>query len=271
MKNHIKNQFDEIKKEMPKNLLNKINELENSVNHNNEILEKRINNAEHFAAIGIVAKGKSHNMNSYLGLILNYSGLMKRGVERKNYENFEKYIDRISKAYEKIKEINKVYYNKHKEVKDVNIKESLDLVINMYKRVFEDNKVNIEIIFNENLIVSSTEAGIAQLFVNLFDNSLSEAINNSCSNVLIKVNSKNKTIIYSDNGKGVPSENNEYIFDSYFTTNDDGFLEGRPGMGLTIAKHILEKHGHKISLITNEDEKLLSGANFKIEFSNKGE
>ncbi len=51
-----------------------------------------------------------------------------------------------------------------------------------------------------------------------------------------------------DNGIGIPEDMKQSIFDAFVRVDDSRENNGGSGLGLTIAKHIVEKHGGKISL-----------------------
>jgi signal transduction histidine kinase len=68
-------------------------------------------------------------------------------------------------------------------------------------------------------------------------------------------------LVFSDSGPGVPFELAERIFDPLFSRK-----EGGRGMGLTIARQLLEAHGGRIELITDARRR---GANFLIALTRK--
>jgi signal transduction histidine kinase len=53
-------------------------------------------------------------------------------------------------------------------------------------------------------------------------------------------------VTFSDNGPGIPKEKAERVFEPMFTTK-----EGARGMGLTIARNLIEQHGGSIRVLTD--------------------
>jgi signal transduction histidine kinase len=68
-------------------------------------------------------------------------------------------------------------------------------------------------------------------------------------------------LIFSDNGPGIPFELAEQIFNPLFSGK-----EGGRGMGLTIARQMVEAHGGRINLLTDARRR---GANFLLSLTRK--
>ena len=69
-------------------------------------------------------------------------------------------------------------------------------------------------------------------------------------------------MIFSDNGPGVDKDYAPYIFEPFFSGKGE---EGR-GLGLYIARQLLERSDYSIELAELKSEKLLPGANFVVNF-----
>ncbi|SHN44755.1 Signal transduction histidine kinase [Duganella sacchari] len=104
----------------------------------------------------------------------------------------------------------------------------------------------------------------ASIFLNLFTNSL-KAIHRSGKTGKIHIRAESVDeflrVDFSDNGDGVPKENNDKIYDAFFTTsaapgvlaNDSEKLVGT-GLGLKIVRDILDAANGEIELVPAEGE-----------------
>jgi hypothetical protein len=66
------------------------------------------------------------------------------------------------------------------------------------------------------------------------------------------------SVIFSDSGPGIKEENQQLVFDPYFSTKPDGI-----GLGLTIVGELITEYDGDFSLIDNGP---LDGATFKLTF-----
>jgi PAS domain S-box-containing protein len=126
-----------------------------------------------------------------------------------------------------------------------NIEEAVNRQIEIIR--FEAEKKNIRISFEypETLIpvISADGKMIERVIANLLDNAVKYSPNNTI--VLVKLNDWNLEVQVQviDAGVGISEEHLPYIFDAFYRVSRDS--EGS-GLGLSIAKAIIEAHGGKI-------------------------
>ncbi len=134
--------------------------------------------------------------------------------------------------------------------------EEVDLipVIKDTLNLFIEEQIKIETITQlKTAIIEADKSQFRRLLINLIRNSIQASANKISIN-LDQGNDK-FILIVSDNGKGIPSEIQEKIFDSNFTTKNKGM-----GLGLNLAKRFIEGINGSINLIDSEKV----GASFKI-------
>ncbi len=69
-------------------------------------------------------------------------------------------------------------------------------------------------------------------------------------------------MIFSDNGPGIMKDDAPYVFEPFYSGKGE---EGR-GLGLYIARQLLERNDYAIDLADMKSDRLLPGANFVISF-----
>ena len=113
------------------------------------------------------------------------------------------------------------------------------------------------------IVASCTDAVILQLLINLFDNAVYwlTSPNIVDRRIVITLDGENKQLIFSDNGPGIREDDKPFIFEAFYSGKEDG-----RGLGLYIARQLLQRMGYTILLAEISQEKVLSGANFVINF-----
>ncbi|WP_338906455.1 PAS domain S-box protein [Salinibaculum marinum] len=99
--------------------------------------------------------------------------------------------------------------------------------------------------------IDADRSRLIQVFENLYRN----AIEHGGDGVTIRVGSLDDGFYIEDTGPGIPEDERDDVFESGYTTNQDG-----TGFGLAIVKRIVEAHGWKIKVTEGTD----GGARFEV-------
>lgn len=84
---------------------------------------------------------------------------------------------------------------------------------------------------------------------NILDNAIKYNVKNGAVNVAIEPSGKNVKVSISDTGIGIPKENLGKIFQKFYRSENAQAAEPNgSGLGMYIAKNIIEAHGGKISV-----------------------
>jgi signal transduction histidine kinase len=184
---------------------------------------------------------------------------------RLTVQSFERNFDPED---EKIKE--KLAEYSQTLIQQIDVMSSIASAFSDFAKMPTQNRQRIEVIsvvklaldiFNENFISYETDS--KELYANLDKTQLIRIVTNLVKNALqasekeenpiiaVKVVSEKNTIkiAVSDNGRGIPQEVKDLIFEPKFTTKSSGM-----GLGLPMIKNIIEAYDGKISFTTKEGE-----------------
>jgi len=145
----------------------------------------------------------------------------------------------------------------------VNISEIIAEIVNHYIEVNDHPYVKISTDIQKNISLEVLPERLGQVTVNLLENALSFAQPNGEIRVTLKKPVLSRVILtVEDSGPGVREELRELIFERFFSKRTGAsYVENSSGLGLYIAKQIVEAHSGQISV---DQSDRLGGAKFLI-------
>lgn len=204
------------------------------------------------AAIGQLAAGVAHELNTPLGSISLALGMAERNLEK----NPAKALSRLEiarKSTDQMRVIVAKLLNYSRESgegrKTVSLAEIVQDSVQMVDQSFQMENVELLTQVEEGLV--EVNAGeIQQVLINLLVNARLAVAGRPSPQVHIKVARSLRQgrpwmeVQVIDNGPGVPNDLAERIFEPFFTTRDVGT---GVGLGLSISREILTAHGGELS------------------------
>lgn len=129
-----------------------------------------------------------------------------------------------------------------------NIRELLDELIHNYKENVS-NKLNIKFFTNENqnLLVNGQKSFLYQAFDNIIMNAASFSPSGGIIEIVLSSTENYLSVSISDEGPGIKDPNIKRIFDRFYSFRDNKSDQGHSGLGLSIAKQIIDAHDGYIS------------------------
>ena len=123
-------------------------------------------------------------------------------------------------------------------------KENFDIELSIQNAINLSQIQNIKLITTNNFSTFGNKNEFEQVILNIINN----AKDASTSDLTITITVDKPTIVIKDNSGGIKKENQEKVFEPYFSTK-----EGSDGIGLYIAKTIIEQEmAGKLSLASDE-------------------
>ncbi|MDC0498367.1 ATP-binding protein [Alphaproteobacteria bacterium] len=127
-------------------------------------------------------------------------------------------------------------------IENINLNKFLKEIINNVSQ--ENFKINLH---EKNIVqTSGRPLQLKRAFQNIIDNSIRYS---NKLEIEIFTNNEGCSILFEDNGSGIPSKNYEDVFKPFFTLDPSrNKLKGESGLGLSITRDIIRSHGGEIKL-----------------------
>ena len=243
-----------------------IEELENLRNSMNILSEKL--NSQDILRKRLVTD-ISHEIRTPLNVLQNNLEAMIDGVfpvtpERLNYLNEE--VIRFGRLLSNLDTL-KSFETENLELDCENVR--LDqLISDIYKdfyRAFENKNITFDYVVmqGEDYNIIGDRNKLKQVFINLISNSLKFTKSNGNVSIDLSGNSRNISVKIKDDGIGIKQEDIPFIFERLYRGDKSRHKEEGSGIGLTIAKNILDLHSASIEVQSEEGQ----GSMFTVIFS----
>lgn len=273
----VDNHFTQLKETLGDNTkaLAIYNDLYKSYQIEKKFYQNRLDNTEDLAAVGLSVETASHDM----------SMMLSKGVDA--IDNLIKDIDggvltdeqienellsirgMFSFVKDQMRDIQLMFRSSKQRRRPIRFEDLLEKVEKIYRRTLNRELIDYSVNrIGSPIIVKCTDAVILQMLINLFDNAVYwlSMPRISDKKITITLDGEKQQVIFSDNGPGVRDDDKPFIFEAFYSGKEDG-----RGLGLYIARQLLNRMGYSIYLADISSEKVLSGANFVINFVNSDE
>ncbi len=130
----------------------------------------------------------------------------------------------------------------------------------------EENNINLEFSEEGPITASGNHSRLAQVFRNLISNALSFSPPDGAVTIRVTKQKRTVTVEIEDQGPGIPENKLETIFDRFYSERPQHEAYGsHSGLGLSIARQIVENHGGQLyaSNLKDNDGKVC-GARFTV-------
>ncbi len=213
-----------------------------------EAKNKQLVLAQKMELLGLLAGGAVHDLKNLMGIIVNYSGMAARTVDREDKKS--KFLEKIQQAAYTAGQLSRQilsFTTKHAgENSNVNLPDLLEEIMDILKiTVLQDIEVQVDIA-GGNIRSRINPAQFQQLTMNLCINARDAMPDGGKLTVVLR-EEENRNILFevSDTGTGIDTHSIEKIFDPLYTTK----MEGKgTGLGLFVVKQIADQHGGTITV-----------------------
>ena len=236
-----------------------IQELVKSFNQMTEQLDEAFAMQRRFSA------SAAHELRTPIAVLRTKLDVFKKKKrEQHEYDELvttmETYIDRLSSIITDLLEFAET--SELGEAEDVSLDSVIKTVVDDLESVAQNNMVNVQIDIQpkaqseaQTFIVKGNTNLLYRALYNLVENAIRYNNEEGSVNITLETRGQEGVIIIADTGVGIAPEQRELVFEPFYRVNKSRSREfGGAGIGLSLVKTILKRHGASITVSENNPQ-----------------
>ena len=194
----------------------------------------------------------AHELRTPLTAIMGSAEALMDGVlpaSAETYQQIHSEAGRLSRLVDDLQELSRVESRAiHFDIHPVDSTSLIKTAVKRLQYHFDEKRVTLtSSLPPEPVHVLADEDRIIQVLTNLIGNALQYTPEQGTVSVLLEKDKTEAQISVRDTGLGIPAEHLSHIFDRFYRVDKSrSRTQGGSGIGLTIAKHLVEAHGGRI-------------------------
>jgi two-component system sensor histidine kinase HydH len=210
------------------------------------LLEQKLNQAERLASLGEMVAAVSHQIRTPLGIISSTAELLKRKLGPTDPQ--DQLTDLIVQEAKRLNTIVTDFLNSARpptpNLMPCNVDDILEKNLRFLAPETEKNGYKIHKRLATHIGQIQADPGLLyEAFLNILMNAMQAMPEGGTITVELADRQDTLTIVFSDEGKGIPDDILKKIWQPFFTTKDKG-----SGLGLPVVRKIVEGHGGTVRI-----------------------
>jgi two-component system, NtrC family, sensor kinase len=223
-------------------------------------LEEQLRLSEKMAAIGLLAAGVAHEVNTPLTGISSFTQMLLERTDPADpttqlLEKIERQTFRAAKIVNSLLNLARPSGG---ETGPVDMNAVIGDVLSLLEHQFRMGRVQVrKELSGVPVVVQGYEYKLQQVFLNLFLNARDAMPKGGWLSIATRVDGDDVVVEVADTGAGIPSEHLARIYDPFFTTKPEG---RGTGLGLSVTYGIVQEHGGTLTCASEMGE----GTRFRL-------
>ena len=221
---------------------------------------------EAFAMQSRFSVSAAHELRTPIAVLRTKLDVFKKKKRKQNeydelVDTMETYIDRLSAIIANLLELTET--SELGEVENVSLDVVITTVVDDLESVAQNNMVNVQVNTQidahsdtqsevQNLTVKGNANLLYRAIYNLVENAIRYNRREGSVNIALETEGQECLVTIADTGVGIAPEQRELVFEPFYRVNKSRSREfGGAGIGLSLVKTILKRHGASITVSEN--------------------
>lgn len=203
------------------------------------------------------------NIQGYVSTLLD-NQIEDEAIQKKFLERTDKNINRLITIVNDLEMITNIESGEVKMHFSVfKLAELISEVMEMHEQEALKRMIHLEFPHKDSKVtVRADREKLHTIISNLLSNAIHYGKEGGMAKVILKETDKTVTVYVIDDGIGIPAEDSKRVFERFYRVDKSRSKEfGGSGLGLSIVKHLLERHNTAINLVSDKGE----GSKFSFE------
>ena len=210
-----------------------------------------------YSELGMMSAGIAHEINNPLAIIQAKTTQLLRfyrdpARQKEMAEGLEQILytsERINRTIQGVREF--VHQDENLRTEDIPLKTLIDDVMAFCGQRMKNHGINLRFYGLDHFSIRGHKIQLEQVLLNLFNNSFDaiEFLPDKWIEISVHETPGTIQMFLKDSGSGIPTEVAKRIMEPFFTTKD---VKKGTGLGLALARGIVEKHGGTLTYLTQE-------------------
>lgn len=198
---------------------------------------------EKINSIGKLSATLAHQLRTPLSTAYLYANnLIVENIKPTELKNYQlKIVEQLNNIKQQIDDVLLVHKGVQTQCERLDISAEIEILAGHLKSLYP--YITINVISAKRSLVIANKAALVGALNNIIENAVQESQESKVINISINEVNQFVEIDVMDFGQGIPKENIDKILSGFYTTKREG-----NGLGLSIAKSVIEAHGGKLSI-----------------------
>lgn len=192
------------------------------------------------------------SIKSYVDTICQHGDKLEPDIYKEFMQIIDSEADRLMNLVNEVLELSKLEEaDKELEMVAQDIRPAAEYTIRALNMMAKDKGIELVFACDDPIpLVQMNRESIERALINLINNAIKYTPNGGQVEVSVRAMAENKElkVAVKDNGIGIPEECMENIFDRFYRVEKKVHTIKGTGLGLTIVKNIVEKHGGRVAV-----------------------